>query len=56
MSGTKAGGMKAAKTNLERHGKGFYARIAGKKGGTISKRGTDKLSLAERRQIYASTH
>ena len=78
MSGTKAGGMKAAKTNLKRHGKGFYARIgrkggknghtggfaanpalariAGKKGGTISKRGTDKLSLAERRRIYASTH
>lgn len=32
MSGTKAGGMKAAKTNLERHGSDFYKRI-GKKGG-----------------------
>lgn len=32
MSGTKAGGLKAARTNLERHGNGFYARI-GAKGG-----------------------
>lgn len=32
MTGTKAGGQKAAKTNKERHGEGFYARI-GKKGG-----------------------
>ena len=32
MSGTKAGGMKAAKTNLERHGADFYKRI-GQKGG-----------------------
>lgn len=32
MSGTKAGGMKAAKTNLERHGADFYKRI-GHKGG-----------------------
>lgn len=32
MSGTKAGGLKAARTNLERHGSGFYARI-GAKGG-----------------------
>ena len=30
MTGTKAGGQKAAKTNKERHGEGFYARI-GKK-------------------------
>lgn len=27
MVGTKSGGMKAAKTNKERHGDGFYARI-----------------------------
>lgn len=27
MSGTKAGGMKAAKTNLEKHGADFYKRI-----------------------------
>ena len=32
MVGTKAGGIKAASTNLLRHGKDFYARI-GKKGG-----------------------
>lgn len=32
MSGTKAGGMKAAATNKIRHGDDFYARI-GKKGG-----------------------
>lgn len=32
MSGTKAGGLKAARTNLERHGNGFYATI-GAKGG-----------------------
>ena len=27
MPGTKAGGVKAAKTNFERHGKDFYKRI-----------------------------
>ncbi len=32
MSGTKAGGLKAAATNKKRHGEGFYARI-GRKGG-----------------------
>ncbi|MGF2565615.1 KGG domain-containing protein, partial [Ralstonia pseudosolanacearum] len=32
MSGTKAGGMKAAATNKAKYGKEFYARI-GKKGG-----------------------
>ena len=32
MSGTKAGGIKAAKTNKERHGRDFYAKI-GQKGG-----------------------
>lgn len=32
MSGTKAGGLKAAATNKELHGSDFYARI-GKKGG-----------------------
>ena len=32
MTGTKIGGQKASKTNKERHGKDFYARI-GKKGG-----------------------
>ena len=32
MAGTKAGGVKAANTNKERHGKDFYAKI-GAKGG-----------------------
>lgn len=32
MSGTKAGGMKAAATNKAKYGEGFYARI-GKMGG-----------------------
>lgn len=32
MAGTKAGGEKAAKTTIERHGKDFYAKI-GAKGG-----------------------
>ena len=32
MTGTKAGGMKAAITNKQRHGEDFYAKI-GQKGG-----------------------
>lgn len=64
MAGTKAGGLKAAKTNKLLHGKDFYqrigrkggqnghtggfasnrelARIAGRKGGLISRRGKKK--------------
>ena len=64
MAGTKAGGIKCAKTNIEKHGKDFYKRIgalggkaghtggfasnrelasiAGRKGGSISKRGPAK--------------
>lgn len=73
MAGTKAGGQKAAKTNIEKYGKDFYrengrkggrnghsggfasevigrdgltgwqrAKIAGRKGGTISRRGEIK--------------
>lgn len=37
MSGTKEGGIKAAKTNIERHGADFYSnlgRMGGKKGHT----------------------
>lgn len=64
MSGTRAGGLKTAATNLAKHGKDFYrtigskggqmghtggfaanrelARIAGAKGGSISRRGPAK--------------
>ena len=64
MSGTKLGGLRAAATNKERHGEGFYAKIgaiggraghtggfasnpelaklAGAKGGRISRRGPAK--------------
>ena len=64
MAGSKAGGLKAAKTNKERYGEDWYARIgrkggqnghtggfasnpelakiAGAKGGRISKRGKAK--------------
>lgn len=38
MSGTIKGGKKAAKTNKEKHGSDFYARI-GRKGGKNSKTG-----------------
>lgn len=68
MAGTKAGGLKAAATNIERHGKDFYerigrkggkagktggfatnpelAKIAGRKGGLISRRGKAKTLVA----------
>ena len=76
MAGTKAGGLKAAKTNIEKYGKDFYkkisrkashpgtggfssfkvgkdgltgwqrAKIAGAKGGKISKRGPAKKKPA----------
>ena len=45
MAGTKAGGLKATATNIERHGKDFYKRI-GRKGGSISRRGKAKTALA----------
>lgn len=38
MSGTKAGGIKARQTNLERHGSDFYVNI-GKKGGMCGSTG-----------------
>jgi hypothetical protein len=65
MAGTKIGGKKAAKTNIEKYGKNFYVNIgsiggklgttggfaanhklaseAGRKGGSISKRGPIKV-------------
>lgn len=58
MSGTKAGGMKAALTNKSRHGSDFYARIGavgGKKGDTggfaSDAVGTDGLTGRERARI-----
>lgn len=45
MTGNKVGGMKTAKTNLERHGKDFYRHI-GRMGGRASTRGgfaSDKI-------------
>lgn len=58
MAGTKAGGQRAAKTNKERHGEDFYARI-GKKGGqnghvggfNSEKVGRDGLTGFERARI-----
>ena len=44
MAGTKAGGLKAAATNKERHGDDFYSRI-GRKGG---QRGTTGGFWADR--------
>lgn len=38
MSGTKAGGLKAAVTNMERHGEDFYKRI-GAQGGAAGNTG-----------------
>lgn len=58
MSGTKAGGLKASKTNKALHGADFYQRI-GRKGGSVSstggfaseKRGADGLTGPERAKI-----
>lgn len=73
MAGTVEGALKAAATNMERHGADFYRRIgqrgglisrgggfasshelavrAGRKGGTISRRGPSKKTLAEKKVI-----
>lgn len=58
MAGTKIGGLKAAKTNKKKYGKGFYA-IIGAKGGAnghtggfgSAKRGSDGLTGRERARI-----
>lgn len=46
MPGTKAGGLKAAKTNLQRNGQDFYSRI-GSLGGRVT--GTKKGFAANRK-------
>lgn len=58
MSGTKAGGAKAARTNYERHGKQFYVRIGrmggqnGNTGGFASEKvGKDGLTGSERAKL-----
>lgn len=38
MSGTKAGGLRAAKTNKEKYGQDFYS-VQGAKGGSIGRTG-----------------
>lgn len=38
MAGNKQGGLKAAQTNAQRHGKNFYRNI-GRKGGKVSSKG-----------------
>lgn len=58
MSGTQKGGKKAARTNIKRHGKDYYAEI-GRKGGKASttggfaseKIGRDGLTGIERAKI-----
>ena len=59
MSGTKAGGQKASKTNRLLHGEDFYKRI-GRKGGCVlgkaggfasNKRGADGLTGRERAKL-----
>ena len=58
MSGTKKGGIKAAQTNIERHGIYFYRNI-GRLGGKASNtggfasdvRGTDGLTGRERAKL-----
>ena len=61
MSGTKLGGQRAAKTNKERHGEGFYARIGamgghnGKTGGfACNKVGKDGLTGQERAKLVGA--
>lgn len=59
MAGTKEGGKKAAKTNIERHGKDFYrnlGRIGGRNGNTGGfadpNPGKDGMTGPERAKYY----
>lgn len=59
MSGTRTGGLKAAKTNKEKHGKDFYIEIgrkgskAGNTGGFASNKiGKDGLTGLERAKLW----
>lgn len=61
MSGTRKGGLKAAKTNKEKHGKDFYAnigRIGGRNshtGGFASNKiGKDGLTGQERAKLWGA--
>ena len=75
MVGTKAGGLKAAATNKEKYGEGFYAnigsrggrnsnnggfaanpelaRLCGKKGGRISKRGAKNETRGKLQSMHS---
>lgn len=61
MAGTKAGGLKAARTNKLRHGDDFYSRI-GKKGGHLGttggfaskKKDANGMTGAERASFYGA--
>ena len=61
MTGTKAGGLKARNTNLEKYGPDFYRNL-GRKGGKVSKNGgfasdkvgDDGLTGRERARIAGS--
>ena len=57
MAGTKAGGLKAKITNLERHGEDFYRNIgrkggkAGRTGGFYANRDLARIAGAKGRKI-----
>lgn len=61
MAGTRAGGKRAAKTNIAKHGKDFYRNI-GRKGGSnghtggfsSEKRGKDGLTGLERARVVGA--
>lgn len=54
MGGTRAGGLKAAKTNIEKHGKGFYREI-GRRGAQRTLRRIRKRSHWQRWTYWLGT-